>query len=60
MSKRANGLRSMAVQMGDTPLRGWTEGLVAAELTAAAMPAASSGLGAYARDRALAGARKRL
>ena len=55
MSKQTNALQSMTAQVSDGPVGGCVEGVAATEFSAAAMPTASRGAGAYARDRALAG-----
>ncbi len=55
MSKRTNGLQSKHSKVSDGPLGGCAEWAAATEFSAAAMPAASRGVGAYARYRALAG-----
>ncbi len=55
MTKRANGLHSMATRVSDGPSGGYAEGLAATEFSVAAMPAASRGTVTRARDRELAG-----
>lgn len=53
MRSLANGLQRMVAQMSEGSLGGCAEGV--AELESSAMPAVSCGVGASARDRALAG-----
>ncbi|WP_159074877.1 hypothetical protein [Polynucleobacter acidiphobus] len=55
MRSLANALQSMTTQVSDGPSGGCAEGTTATKFSAAAMPAASWGVGTEARERALAG-----
>ncbi len=54
MSRQTNGLQRMAEKVSDGPFCACGEGVIATEFSSAAIPAASRGAGAYARDRELA------
>ena len=55
MSKKSNGLQSMADQVSVGHLGGWAEGATATEFSVTVMPAASWGVGSRIWDRASVG-----